>query len=303
MNTTTLVIMAAGIGSRFGTGIKQIAPVGPSGEIVIDYSIHDAIEAGFDKVVFIIRKDIEQDFKDAIGYRAEEKVDVEYVYQDLNDLPAGFSAGERTKPWGTGQAVLACRGVVKDPFAVINADDYYGKECFKLVHEFLVHGETKTTNKLHCCMAGFQLGNTLSDNGGVTRGVCQVQDGYLTGIEETHNIEKIDGKAAVRTEDGIQYFDAETPVSMNMWGLAPDFIDHLEAGFEDFLKGLESGDLKSEYLLPTIIGDYIQQGKADVVVLPTADKWFGMTYQEDIPVVRQAFHQLVEEGAYPKDIR
>ena len=303
MKPTTLVIMAAGIGSRFGTGIKQIAPVGPSGEIIIDYSIHDAIEAGFNKVVFIIRHDIEADFREAIGTRAEQKIDVDYVFQELSDLPPGFSAGDHTKPWGTGQAILACRGTVTEPFAVINADDYYGKHCFTLLHDFLVSGKTETTDKLQCCMAGFQLKNTLSDFGTVTRGVCHVKDGYLTAIQETKGIEKVDGKAAVRTEDGFRFYEDQTPVSMNMWGFSPDFIDALAEGFPAFLSGLSPEDKTSEYLLPIVIGEYIQNGNAQVAVLPTDDKWFGMTYQEDIPLVRQAFRELVDEGAYPDNIR
>lgn len=301
---TTLVIMAAGIGSRFGTGIKQMESVGPSGELIIDYSIHDAIEAGFNKIVFVIRKDLDKDFREIIGNRTAEKIDVAYAYQDLNDLPEGFTAGERTKPWGTGQAVLACRGIVDGPFAIINADDYYGKEAFVQIHDFLQGGKASVENGVqHLCMAGFQLKNTLSDNGTVTRGVCEEEDGLLTNIVETHNIEKLDGRAAVRTETNITYYDDETPVSMNMWGLPADFIGVLEERFPEFLKNIPEGDLKAEFLIPVIIGELIGEGKADCVVLPTSDKWFGMTYKEDIPTVKDAFKDLVANGVYPENIK
>ncbi len=301
---TTLVIMAAGIGSRFGTGIKQMEAVGPSGELIIDYSIHDAIEAGFAKIVFVIRKELDKDFREIIGNRTEQKIEVAYAYQDLNDLPEGFTAGERTKPWGTGQAVLACRGIVKEPFAIINADDYYGKEAFVQIHDFLQSGKATAENGVqHLSMAGFYLKNTLSENGTVTRGVCQVEDGLLSDIVETHNIEKIEGHAAVRTDDALTTYSDETPVSMNMWGLPAEFIDVLEQKFPEFLKSVPEGDLKAEFLIPIIIGDMIKDGSADCVVLPTADKWFGMTYKEDIPTVKEAFQTLVKDGVYPENIK
>lgn len=301
---TTLVIMAAGIGSRFGTGIKQMESVGPSGELIIDYSIHDAIEAGFNKIVFVIRKDLDKDFRELIGNRTAEKTEVAYAYQELNDLPEGFTAGERTKPWGTGQAVLACRGLVNEPFAIINSDDYYGKEAFVHIHHFLQSGKANSRAGVqHLCMAGFQLGNTLSDNGTVTRGVCQVENGLLKDIVETHNIEKADGHAAVRDGENITRYADETPVSMNMWGLPADFIGVLEQKFPEFLKSVPEGDLKAEFLIPEVIGELIGEGKADCVVLPTADKWFGMTYQEDIPTVKDAFQTLVANGVYPENIK
>ena len=291
----SLVIMAAGIGSRFGGGIKQLTPVGPGGEIIIDYSIHDALEAGFDKIVFIIRKDLEKDFKEIIGNRIEKICKVEYVFQELDMLPEGFEKpADRTKPWGTGQAVLCCRDVVKEPFAVINADDYYGKEAFAKVYQYLSsHGDTKG----EYCMAGFILDNTLSDNGTVTRGVCSVDDREnLVRIDET--------KGIMRNEDGIIRDEAGnsipdgTHVSMNMWGLTPEFIDILDQGFRSFLEGLDQDDLKSEYLLPTIIGDLLEKKVASVKVLETADKWFGVTYQEDKQTVIDAFHELVDKGVY-----
>ncbi len=302
---TTLVIMAAGIGSRFGGGIKQMEPLGPSGEIIIDYSIHDAIEAGFDKVVFIIRHDLEKDFKEVIGDRIAQKIEVEYAFQEKEDLPEGFSVGERKKPWGTGQAILAAIDVVKEPFAVINADDYYGKEGFKVVHDWLVNGGATTDSKRHFCMAGFELRNTLSENGGVTRGVCQAdENGFMTDILETENIEKIDGKAGVRTDNGINFYPDDTLVSMNMWGIGPDFIEGvLKPGFVEFLKNLPEGNIKAEYLLPMVIGELVEKGEADVKILHTPDKWFGVTYADDKYAVKEAFKDLVAKGVYPENIK
>lgn len=298
MNKTTLVIMAAGLGSRFG-GIKQLEPVGPSGEIILDYSVYDAIEAGFQKVVFIIRKDIEEDFKAVIGHRLEKQIEVEYVLQDIDCLPPGFTKPEgRTKPWGTGQAVLSCRGVVKEPFAVINADDYYGKEAFRRIYHFL-QNPSPVEKKYHFCMAGFELGNTLSENGGVTRGVCQIDEhGVLTGIEETHEIEK-KGTVAVTPLKTLSF---EQPVSMNMWGFTPDFLDILEDRFADFLGNIEGKEEKAEFLLPTIVDGLIQSGEAQVEVLNTPDKWFGVTYREDKDYVAASFRRLVEEGVYPEKL-
>ena len=302
---TTLVIMAAGIGSRFGGGIKQMEPLGPSGEIIIDYSIHDAIEAGFDKVVFIIRHDLEKDFKEVIGDRIAQKIEVEYAFQEKEDLPEGFSVGERKKPWGTGQAILSAINVVNEPFAVINADDYYGKEGFKVVHDWLVSGGATTDSKRHFCMAGFELRNTLSENGGVTRGVCQAdENGFMTDILETENIEKIDGKAGVRTDNGINFYPDDTLVSMNMWGIGPDFIEGvLKPGFVEFLKNLPEGNIKAEYLLPMVIGELVEKGEADVKILHTPDKWFGVTYADDKYAVKEAFKDLVAKGVYPENIK
>ena len=292
---TTLVIMAAGIGSRFGGGVKQLTPVGPNGEIIIDYSIHDALAAGFDKIVFIIRKDIEEDFYQVIGRRIEKICQVEYVFQSLDDLPMGFEKPEgRTKPWGTGQAVLCCKGIVKEPFAVINADDYYGKEAFVKVHDYLVKQGDRSRAY---CMAGFILDNTLSDNGSVTRGVCQVDENdMLTGIVETHGI--------MRREDGVVRDDQDrvipngTHVSMNMWGLTPEFLDLLEDGFTTFLQNVEPGNIKAEYLVPTYIGDLLKEKQVSVKVLETTDKWFGVTYAEDKDMVVEAFDELIAQGVY-----
>lgn len=243
---TTLLIMAAGIGSRFGGGIKQLEPVDNNNHIIMDYSIHDAIEAGFNHVVFIIRRDIEEEFKEVIGERISgicEKhgVTVDYAFQDINDIPGSLPEG-RTKPWGTGQAVLAAKNVLHTPFIVINADDYYGKEGFKAVHEYLVNGGKS-------CMAGFVLKNTLSDNGGVTRGICKMDDSNnLTKVDETKNIVKTENGAEA---DGV-IIDIDSLVSMNMWGLTPDFLEVLEAGFKEFFETeVSENPLKSEYLIPT----------------------------------------------------
>lgn len=292
---TTLVIMAAGIGSRFGGGIKQLEPVGPHGEIIMDYSIKDAVAAGFNKVVFIIRKDLEKDFKEVIGNRIEKLIPVAYAYQELDDLPDGFKKPEgRVKPWGTGQAILVCKGIVNEPFVVINADDYYGKEAFVKLHEFLVNEKAYVDGKLNCAMAGFILGNTLSENGSVTRGVCNVDEkGYLSDVFETKGIEKSGAKAIVRAEDGtVREIPAESHVSMNMWALMPEFIDILEQGFAEFLKSLQPGDIKSEYLLPIIMDALIKGGRAQVKMLETHDKWYGITYKEDKAYVAQAFKNM-----------
>ncbi|MGN0485164.1 MAG: NDP-sugar synthase [Lachnospiraceae bacterium] len=300
---TTLVIMAAGIGSRFGGGIKQLAPIGPNGEIIMDYSIHDAIQAGFNKIVFIIRKDIEEDFCEVIGNRIEvlcrrQGVEIEYAFQSLEDLPEGVTLPEgRQKPWGTGQAVLACRDLVKEPFVVINADDYYGKEAFGKIHEFL----TTEAQENHFCMAGFILKNTLSENGGVTRGVCQVDEqGYLTDVMETPDIVKTaDGKASA---NGI-LIDPDSYVSMNMWGLMPGFLDTLQTGFLEFFQEAgKENPLKAEYLLPIYIGRLLREGRVSVKVLETKDKWFGVTYKEDKDAVIESFQKLIESGVYQKDL-
>lgn len=303
MKKTALVIMAAGIGSRFGKGIKQLAPVGPNGEIIMDYSIHDALEAGFNKVVFIIRKDIEEEFRTVIGNRIEKITEVEYAFQALEDLPEGFEKPEdRTKPWGTGQAVLAARKVLSEPFMVINADDYYGKEAYVKVHDYLVQ-EQEADGVMHICMAGFRLGNTLSDNGSVTRGICHIEDGALTGVTETHDIYKTESGAETRSEEGqAEELDVNSLVSMNMWGLTPKFMDVLENGFVKFLNEIKPGDIKKEYLLPEMVDRLIKAGKAKVDVLETKDTWFGVTYQEDKASVTAAFEKLVKDGVYPENL-
>lgn len=299
---TALVILAAGIGSRFGGGIKQLTPVGPNGELIIDYSIHDALEAGFNEIVFIIRRELEPELRALLGDRLERGIGtvpnlraVRYVYQELTDLPPGYDAAAlaaaRKKPWGTGQALLSCRGAVDCPFAVINADDYYGKQAFRSVHAWLTaHGRERGAG----CMAGFVLKNTLSDHGSVTRGLCSVgADGTLTGIKETRNLVRTPGSAA---HDGVAV-DPETPVSMNFWGFSPDLLEGLEADFRSFL---ETGDrVNGEFLLPEAVDRRLRAGTLRVRCLPTEDRWFGVTYKEDRPIVEQEIRALVARGVYP----
>nr|WP_288914653.1 sugar phosphate nucleotidyltransferase [uncultured Lachnoanaerobaculum sp.] len=300
----TLVVMAAGIGSRFGGGIKQLAPVGPCGEIIMDYSIYDAKEAGFNKVVFIIRHDLEKDFKEIIGDRIKKYIDVDYAFQELDDLPEGFTCPkDRTKPWGTGQALLSVKGLVNEPFIVINADDYYGKEGFKVVYDYMKNHMKENGEKIDLCMAGFVLKNTLSDNGGVTRGVCKADaDNKLVDVTETFDIELKDGVlSAVDENKQKRDVDLNDIVSMNMWGLTPKFLDILEEGFPKFLKSM-TNELKSEYLLPSVIDEAIKSGKASVEVLKSHDKWFGVTYKEDKELVVNSIRALVDKGVYPEKI-
>lgn len=305
MQETSLVIMAAGIGSRFGGGIKQLEPVGPSNEIIMDYSIHDALEAGFNKIIFIIRKDLEKDFKEIIGRRIEQIAQVKYAYQELDDLPVGYTKpANRVKPWGTGQAILCARDVIQEPFVVINADDYYGKEGFLKIHEYLVNEMNPLSVPFDICMSGFILGNTLSDNGGVTRGVCKVdENGTLEEVTETYEINRRTDFAEGRDEYGnLIKIPLEQNVSMNMWGLSPAFIKELERDFPQFLDELKEGDEKKEYLLPKIIDKLVRSGKARVRVLESKDKWFGVTYKEDKAAVSAAIKKLVSEGVYPKKL-
>ncbi len=303
MRDATLVIMAAGIGSRFGGGIKQLEPVGTGGEIIMDYSIHDALKAGFQKIIFIIRKDLEKDFKEIIGHRIEKIAKVEYAFQELDDLPKGYARpADRKKPWGTGQAVLSIKGLVDGPFLVINADDYYGKEGFKKIHDYMVHEMKEDAKVYDLCMGGFMLANTLSDNGGVTRGVCQVdQDGYLKNVVETYEIRRCgDGLTAVDEEGAPVSVAMDCHVSMNMWGLPGSFLEVLEKGFPEFLAGIKEGDVKSEYLLPRIIDKLVKEKKASVKVLETSDKWFGVTYKEDKQAVVDSLRALIAKGEYPE---
>lgn len=301
MKKATLVIMAAGIGSRFGGGIKQLEPVGPNGEIIMDYSIYDAVEAGFDKVVFVIRKDLEKDFKEVIGNRIAEKVQVEYAFQELDDIPEQYKEHfkDRKKPWGTGQAILCCKEVVHEPFLVINADDYYGKEAYAEAYRELTSQETGTDDRMQINMVGFVLKNTLSENGAVTRGICKVDENHmLKEIVETQGIVKTEDGAAVVTEAGSRVIDVNSPVSMNMWGLKPEFFEILETGFSEFLEKIGEEDMKSEYLLPTIIGNLLKDGKVCVKVLESKDQWFGVTYKEDKDGVVESIRKLIEEGKY-----
>lgn len=312
MRSTTLLIMAAGIGSRFGGGIKQLEPVGLHDEIIMDYSIHDAIESGFNKIIFVIRKDIEADFRERIGNRIETVcaragVEVAYAFQDLNNVPGEVPA-ERTKPWGTGQAVLAAKELIREPFAVINADDYYGKEAFRVVHDWLVLDHADNA----IAMAGFILKNTLSDNGGVTRGVCKVSGGHthIIDVVETSNIVKTVGSdGTIGAEaDGIS-LDPESYVSMNFWGFpakdgcAPEYLNVLEKGFQEFFEiDVKKNPLKAEYLLPTHIGGLLRADKCLVKVLETKDKWFGVTYKEDKETVVENFRNLIKEGIYKEEL-
>lgn len=304
MKSTTLVIMAAGMGSRFGGGIKQLEPMGPNGEIIMDYSIYDAMQAGFNKVVFVTRKDLLDTFKEVIGNRIEKVIPVQYALQEIEDVPEDVPvSANRTKPWGTGQAILSCKGIVEEPFLVINADDYYGKEAFQLIHDYLVEDHSGN-KKYNFCMAGFILGNTLSDNGGVTRGICVVDEaGKLVGVKETSGIIKTpNGSMCDDGKGNLTECDVQSHVSMNMWGFTPDFLDELEDGFRSFLINLDKEDVKSEYLLPVIVDSLIKENKADVTVLETKDKWFGVTYKEDKPVVVESIRKLIAEGQYPEKL-
>ena len=302
MGKATLVIMAAGIGSRFGGGIKQLEPVGPNGEIIMDYSIYDAMEAGFDKVVFVIRKDLEKDFKEVIGERIEKKIHVEYAFQELDDIPTIYKGKftGRKKPWGTGQAILCCKDLVHEPFLVINADDYYGKTAYVEAYNYLT-GETvkNKDGKLSICMVGFVLGNTLSENGGVTRGICRVDENrMLTDIVETKNVVKTEKGAQVVSGDRKTDIDLNLPVSMNMWGLTPEFFDVLEKGFYSFFEKTILMDSNAEYLLPTFIGELVRTHKVDVKVLESKDRWFGVTYREDKEGVVNSIKELIAQGLY-----
>ena len=299
MNEPTLVIMAAGMGSRYG-GLKQIDPVDEQGHIIIDFSIYDAVQAGFRKIVFVIKRENERDFREAVGKRAEQMAEVHYVFQELTDLPQGFRVpAGRVKPWGTGHAVLCCRDVISGPFMVINADDYYGSHAFRSMYDFLVSHEDDS--KYRYAMMGYILENTLTDNGSVARGVCTADaEGYLTDITERTQIERKDGKV-VYTEDGLSYYELEPDslVSMNMWGFSGSFLTELQKGFLVFLeKGLKENPMKCEYFLPSVVSALIDAGKATVTVLKSSDKWYGVTYKEDKERVMAAVKAMKEQGLY-----
>ena len=305
MKNVTLVIMAAGIGSRFGGGIKQLEPVGPNGEIIMDYSIHDALEAGCNKVVFIIRKDIEKDFKEIIGKRIEKLIPVEYAYQSVDELPGGRkNTWGRTKPWGTGHAVLSCIDEIDGPFAVINADDYYGRHAFEAIYNYL--SEHEDDDKYRYAMVGYLLKNTVTDNGHVARGICTTnEEGELVNITERTRIEKRDGKIAFTENDGETWenLSEDTLVSMNMWGFTRSILDELKAEFPQFLKkGLTENPMKCEYFLPAVVSSLLEADRATAAVLPSADKWYGVTYKEDKPVVVEAIRNLKKEGLYPENL-
>ena len=300
---TTIIIMAAGIGSRFGTGIKQLAKMAPNGEIIMDFSIYDAKAAGFTKVVFVIRKAIEAEFKEVIGNRLSKVMPVEYVYQELENLPDGYEVpAGRVKPWGTGQAILACKSVVKEPFVIINADDYYGKEAFIKLHDFLI-SENENKEKMNLAMAGFSLKNTLSENGAVTRGVCVADaNGYLEKVIETTGIQIVDGKIQCDNAEVSKWITSDTMVSMNMWAGYPDFLQYIDEGFTRFLDTLGENPEKKEYLLPNIVAELLEKNLASVKVLNTSDRWIGITYKEDIEPAQEKFHLMIEDGTYPKEL-
>lgn len=301
---TTLVVLAAGIGSRYGQGIKQLAKMDDNGYTIIDYSIYDAIKAGFNKVVFIIRRDIEEDFKEIIGNRIEKIVEVEYAYQDM-DLPKGFeSPKDRKKPWGTVDALLSTKNIVKEPFLIINADDYYGKGVFDSLHEFLVTSDKKIDDKLQIAMAGYKLKNTLSDKGAVTRGVSiGNEENKLVDIIETHEIKlEKDGKISSKENLDSDILNLETTVSMNLWASFPEFIDISEDYFIKYLEKNKENLDSCEYVLPEMIGELIKENKADVTILPTNDKWIGITYKEDLVPAQKSFQKMFDQGLYPDNI-
>ena len=289
----TLVVMAAGMGSRFG-GLKQLEPIGKNGEVILDFSVYDAVKAGFNKVVFVIKHAIEDDFKRIVGSRIEKKVKVEYVFQETDALPEGFTCpADRQKPWGTAHAILCCKNVVKEPFAVVNADDYYGRSAFKKIYDEL------SSDLEDYCMVGFRLKNTLTENGTVSRGVCVTDNNALESVTE---YTKIRSDCSFTEDDGKTWnaLSPDTVVSMNLWGFTPDFVDALKKDFVSFLENdVPKNPLKAEYFLPFVVNDQIRDGKADVTVLKSADKWFGVTYKADKPVVMAALAEMMQNGTYP----
>lgn len=304
MKKPILVIMAAGMGSRYG-GLKQIDPVDEQGHLIIDFSIYDAIQAGFEKIVFIIKREIEKDFKEIIGNRIAARIPVEYVYQDLNRLPENYTVPkDRVKPWGTGHAVLCCEEIVDRPFAVINADDYYGRRAFHVIHDYLV--DTADDEKLHYAMVGYELNKTLTENGHVARGVCTLNnDNMLCSIVERTRIEKKEDGAYYTEDDGATYtkLPEETIVSMNLWGFGVSIFKELSDQFPKFLQqGLSSNPLKCEYFLPSVVGELLEEQKADVKVLKSADHWYGVTYKEDKEKVTEAIRRMKAEGLYPQEL-
>ncbi len=293
----TLFVLAAGMGSRYG-GLKQLDGLGPNGETIMDYSVFDAIRAGFGKIVFVIRKDFENDFRSIVLKKYEGKVPCEVCFQSIDKVPAGCTYNkERTKPWGTNHAVLMAKDIIKEPFAVINADDFYGKESFEVLAQFLCSVEGKQNAY---CMAGYRVGNTLSENGSVSRGVCKTDaDGFLTDVVERTSIERINGNIVFKDENGeLVQLQENTPVSMNMWAFTPEYFTYSEQAFKQFLK--EHGqELKAEFYIPTVVNDLIVAGKATCRVLDTPSKWFGVTYAQDRQGVVDKIAKLIQEGVYP----
>lgn len=303
MAKITLVVLAAGIGSRFG-GLKQVEPVGPNNELIIDYSIYDALKAGFDKVVFVINENIQELFRERIGKKIEKKVETAYIYQKINDLPADFTVpAGRVKPWGTAHAVLSCQKVVDSPFVSINSDDYYGASAFQMLGSFL-NNTGDQGGRPQYAMIGYVLENTLTENGSVARGLCRVNpEGYLQEIHERTRIEKF-GEVARYTENGTDWVQIPkgSIVSMNIWGLTPRIFTELETGFPDFLRENQGELSKAEYYLPEAIGHLITGGKARVKVLPTSERWYGVTYQQDKLLVKKAIAELIRAGVYPEKL-
>ena len=295
----TLFVLAAGMGSRYG-GLKQIDGLGPNGETIMDYSVYDALRAGFGKVVFVIRKDFEEAFREVVISKYADKVPCEVCFQSVDKVPEGCTYNpERTKPWGTNHAVLMAKGLINEPFAVINADDFYGRESFQVLADYLKSVEG-TTGKY--CMVGYRVANTLSENGSVSRGVCATdENGYLTDVVERTKIEKV-GDKIIYTEDGVDTEIApNSPVSMNMWGFTPEYFEYVEKAFVEFLQA-RGQELKSEFYIPTLVNDMIRSGKATCKVLDTTSKWFGVTYAEDRPQVVMKINSLVKEGVYPEKL-
>lgn len=303
MGKTTLVVMAAGMGSRYG-GLKQIDPIGPNGEIIMDYSIYDALKAGFNKVVFIIKEELYESFREVIGERIEKLVETAYVFQDIKNVPANFEVpADRTKPWGTGHAVMSCKEAIDSPFAVINADDFYGASSFKVIHDYLDNLEDEA-NMYKYAMVGFTLENTITEHGHVARGVCKVdENSSLVEIHERTKIMKF-GKETKYTEDGENWvvIPEGSIVSMNTWGFTPSILKELEARFPIFLEESKNNILKAEYFLPTVVDNLIREGKASVKVLNSDEKWYGVTYKEDKPVVKEAINKMIEDGKYPANL-
>lgn len=303
MKAPALVIMAAGMGSRYG-GLKQIDPVDEYGNIIVDFSIYDAKRAGFEKVVFIIKRENEQTFREVIGDRVSKYIDVEYVFQDINNIPEEYEVPEgRIKPWGTGHAVLCCADTVNGPFVIVNADDYYGREAFELMYDYLMN--TDDDDKYQYSMVGYMVENTLTENGYVSRGICSADsEGYLDSVIERTHIEKKDGKI-VYTEDGKSFTDIRkgTLVSMNMWGLRPSIFPELKSRFIQFLKNeAVENPMKSEFYIPKVIDQLIKEDKAAVKVIPTKERWFGVTYMEDKPALVSSLRQLKAKGVYPEKV-
>lgn len=299
MSKTTLVVLAAGMGSRYG-GLKQIDPIGPNGEIILELSVYDAIQAGFDRVVFIIKKEIEEDFKEAIGNKLAKQIEVDYVYQDIHHLPNNYKVPEgRVKPWGTAHALWCCKEVLDGPFAVINADDYYGQTCFKDLYAFLNH-EAKSH---HYGMVGYMLVNTITENGSVARGQCVVKDGKLVNVVERTRIEKRGDQIEFYLDDEWHPLSEDTLVSMNMWAFTPDIIEEIEQRFDAFMaEAVPVNPMKSEMYIPNVVGELLREDVADVVMMSSKDRWYGVTYQEDKESVKAGIRSLIDQGCYPQPL-